>query len=97
LIRNVYLACKHPTLIHQYVVLLRRLEIKSRVVLQDWRVLIQGREPIVSFAREVGFMPGSVIGANSPFWCGCTKAEVLELLLESYGNPRSVYDLPRFS
>lgn len=96
LIRNVYLACKHPTLIFQYADCLTRLGIGSRIVLRDWRVLIQGREPISCFASSVGFLPGSLIGANSPFWCGRTKAEVLELLLESYGNPRTVYDLPMF-
>jgi len=97
LIRNVYLACKHPVLIHQYAALLVRLGIKCRVILGDWRVLIQGHEPIDQFSQFVGFLPGSVIGANSPFWHRRTKSEVLDLLLESYGNPRLVYDLPQFS
>jgi hypothetical protein len=97
LIRNVYLACKHPVLIFQYAALLVRLGIKCRVNLGDWRVLIQGREPIDRFARLVSFLPGSVIGANSPFWHSRTKSDVLDLLLESYGNPRLVYDLPQFS
>jgi hypothetical protein len=97
LIRNVYLACKHPVLISQYAALLARLGIRSRVILGDWRVLIQGREPIGRFARLVGFLSGSIIGANSPFWHRRNKSEVLELLLESYGNPRSIYDLSQFS
>jgi hypothetical protein len=97
LIRNVYLACKHPTLIHQYAKLLAKLGIKSRILATDWRLLIQGHTPIGQFASQVGFLPGSLIGANSPFWCGCTKSDVLALLLESYGNPRIVYDLPLFS
>jgi len=97
LIRNVYLACKHPVLIHQYSVLLSKLGIKSRVLLKDWRVLIQGKIPIGRFATVVGFLPGSVIGANSPYWCGRTKSEILALLLESYGKPRMIYDLPLFS
>jgi LAGLIDADG-like domain len=97
LIRNVYLACKHPTLIHQYADLLVRLEIAGRVSLRDWRVLIQGRSHLVRFANRIGFLPGSIIGANSPYWCGQTKAEILKVLLDSYGNPRSVYDLPMFS
>jgi len=97
LIRNVYLACKHPTLIQQYSDLFVRLGIKNRVVLQDWRVLVQGRIPLVRFASQVGFYPGSIIGANSPYWCGRSKEDVLKLLLESYGNPCSIYDLPVFS
>jgi len=97
LIRNVYLACKHPILIHQYATLLADLGIKARVQLGDWRVMIQGREPIDRYANRIGFLPGSIIGANSPFWHGRTKADVLQMLLDSYGNPRTVYDLPQFS
>jgi hypothetical protein len=97
LIRNVYLACKHPTLVQQYVCLLATLGIKSRVMFKDWRVMVQGQIPIGRFASLIGFLPGSVIGANSPYWCGRTKSEILDLLLESYGNPRMVYDLSVFS
>jgi len=97
LIRNVYLACKHPVLIQQYAALLARLGIKCRVILGDWRVLVQGKESIEQFTRLVGFLPGSVIGANSSFWHRRTKSDVLKLLLESYGNPQLVYDLPQFS
>jgi hypothetical protein len=97
LIRNVYLACKHPTLIQDYFGLFAKLGIKSRIMFKDWRILIQGRIPITRFARMVGFMTGSIIGANSPFWRDRTKSAILELLLESYGNPRIVYDLPVFS
>jgi len=97
LIRNVYLACKHPVLITQYARLLARLEISARVIYGDWRLMIQGQEPIRRFAELVGFLPGAIIGANSPFWHGSSKAEVLQLLLESYGNPQRVFDLPQFS
>jgi hypothetical protein len=97
LIRNVYLACKHPTLIHQYADLLVQLGVRSRVLLQDWRIMVQGKAPLLRYADRVGFLPGSIIGANSSFWVGCGKTDVLKLLLESYGNPRSIYDLPMFS
>jgi hypothetical protein len=97
LIRNVYLACKHPVLIFQYAALLVRLGIKCRVILGDWRVLVQGYEMIDRFARLINFLHGSVIGANSSFWHRRTKSKVLDMLLESYGNPRSIYDLPQFS
>lgn len=97
LIRNVYLACKHPTLIHQYHQLLMNLDISSQVMLDDWRVLIQGRPAIQRFADIVGFLPGVTIGANSRYWMGVCKSDVLDKLLESYGNPRSILDLPMFS
>lgn len=96
LIRNVYLACKHPILIFQYASLLAQLGIEARVNQADWRVMIQGRNPIQRFADLVGFLPGAIIGANSPFWHGRCKSEVLKLLLESYGCPQRVRDLPQF-
>jgi hypothetical protein len=97
LIRNVYLACKHPVLIQQYAALLERLNVKNRVLPSDWRVLIQGRKPIAQYAELIGFLPAVKIGANSRFWQGRAKSEVLAMLLDSYGNPRKVYDLPQFS
>jgi hypothetical protein len=97
LIRNVYLACKHPVLIQQYATLLESLNVKNRVMLSDWRVLIQGREPIAQYAGLIGFLPAVEIGANSRFWRGHAKSEVLAMLLDSYGNPRKVYDLPQFT
>ena len=96
LIRNVYLACKHPILIFQYASLLGRLGIEARVNQADWRVMIQGRNPIQRFADLVGFLSNAIIGANSPFWHGRCKSEVLNLLLESYGCPQRIRDLPQF-
>jgi hypothetical protein len=96
LIRNVYLACKHPLLIQQYSSLLLDLGVKSRVIESDWRVLIQGREPIRRYAERIGFLLDVKIGAGSRFWEGASKSEVLAKLLDSYGNPREVYDLPQF-
>jgi hypothetical protein len=97
LIRNTYLACKHPILIHQYAGLLLHLGIKSRVMANDWRVLIQGRKALEQFSQWVGFLPNSIIGANSKFWHTRTKSDVLELLLQSYGDPQVIYNLPAFS
>jgi len=97
LIRNVYLACKHPTLVHQYQNLLVRLGIRGRVSLQDWRIVIQGQLLLLRFAERIGFIPGAIIGANSPFWCGQSKDQILAMLLDSYGTPRSIYDLSLFS
>src|SRR5262249_31803564 len=72
LIRNVYLACKHPTLLPQYSKLLLRLGVVNRVMREDWRVLIQGRGAIERFSERIGFLPGVTIGGNSKFWQGET-------------------------
>jgi hypothetical protein len=96
LIRNVYLACKHPTLIKQYSDLLNRLAIDNRIMMSDWRVLIQGQEPLIRYAELVGFFAHVTIGANSHYWQGTAKRHVLQLLLDSFGNPRQIYDLPIF-
>jgi hypothetical protein len=93
----VYLACKHPNLVWQYSQSLAKLGIPSRVMLQDWRVLIQGQKPVAAFAAQVGFLPGVTVSANSRYWQGSPKSEVLRLLLDSYGNPQPIYDLPMFS
>lgn len=81
----------------QYAALLQRLGVESKVMLDDWRVLIQGREDIERYARSVGFLPGVYVGKNSRYWQGYAKGEVLKLLLGSYGNPKSIYNLPKFS
>jgi len=95
--RNVYLACKHPVLVGQYSQMLQRLAIKNRVITSDWRVLVQGREAIERFAAKINFLPNVAVGGNSAYWEGSPKSQVLQLLLESYGNPQSIYDLPLFS
>jgi hypothetical protein len=72
LIRNVYLACKHPVLVGQYSQLLHRLAIKNRVMTRDWRVLVQGRDAIKRFAAKINFLPNVAVGGNSAYWEGST-------------------------
>lgn len=97
LIRNVYLACKHPNLIHQYSALLSALGVGNRVMAKDWRVLVQGRCALDRYRELIGFMPNVAVSANSRYWQGTDKSQVLRLLLDSYGNPHSITDHPMFS
>lgn len=84
LIRNVYLACKHPLLIQQYANLLSAIGIKGKILWQDSLLRIQGKQDLDKFASKVGFMQG------------VEKQALLRLALASYGNPKSIYTLPQF-
>lgn len=96
LIRNVYLACQHPTLRKQYQKLLWKIGIAGKILEKDDLVRIQDRENLEKFARKVGFMKGVKITQNSAYWQDWQKQKVLELAIASYGNPRIVLNLPQF-
>lgn len=96
LIRNAYLACQHPVLRKQYFELLKKLDIKSKILEKDDSIRIQGRESLEKFAKTVGFMSGVKITQNSAYWQGFEKQKVLELAVASYGNPKVIYNLPQF-
>lgn len=96
LIRNVYLACKHPVLIKQYCNLLKKIGITGKILQEDNLIRIQGRKDLKIFANKVGFMQGVQITQHSAYWEGFEKEKVLQLLIASYGNPKAIYDLPQF-
>ncbi len=96
LIRNVYLACKHPVLIKQYKKLLKKIGIKCKILWQDNLIRIQGRKDLEIFAKKVGFMGGVKITQHSAYWQNIEKQKVLHLAITSYGNPKIVYDLSQF-
>lgn len=96
LIRNVYLACKHPLLIIQYSELLKILGIRGQILKEDWLIRVQGREDLEVFFSKVGFLEGVRITQNSEYWEGYKKQEVLSLLVQSYGNPKIIFNLPQF-
>lgn len=96
LIRNVYLACQHPILINQYNDLLRILGIRGQILGKDWLIRVQSREDLTRFVDKVGFLEGVAITQNSEYWEGFSKQEILTLLIESYGNPKIVLNLPQF-
>lgn len=90
LIRNVYIACRHPVLIYQYYLLLKKMGIDSKLLLSDGLVRVQGKGSLAAFASKVGFLPGVHITQSSFYWQGESKQKVLELAISSYGNPGSV-------
>lgn len=96
LIRNVYLACKHPSLQLDYQRLITRLGIRSKIVAGDQKIFIQGRKELVKFAKKVGFLEKVEFTQHSAYWQGWEKDEVLRLALTSYGNPQSIFKLPQF-
>lgn len=96
LIRNVYLACKHPVLRKQYCKLLKKIGITGKNLIQDNLIRIQGKKDLESFANRVGFMQGVRITQHSAYWEGFEKEKVLQLLIASYGNPKAIYNLPQF-
>lgn len=96
LIRNVYLACQHPTLIRQYSKLLKKVGVVGKILWQDELIRIQGRKNLEMFANQIGFLNGVKITQNSAYWQGFEKQKVLELAVTSYGNPKIVYNLPQF-
>lgn len=96
LIRNVYLACQHPTLIRQYYMLLKKLGIEAKILWKDELLRIQRRSNIEKFAKIIGFLEGVKITQHSAYWQDVDKQKVLELAVTSYGNPKEIYNLPQF-
>src|SRR3989338_2749137 len=56
LIRNAYLACHHPQLQLDYQKLLGTLGVKSKILMRDNRILLQGEEGLRGFRDKVGFL-----------------------------------------
>lgn len=96
LIRNVYLACQHPTLIKQYYRLLKKVGVVGKILWQDELIRIQGKKDLKKFASKIGFMEGVQITQNSAYWQGIEKQKVLQLAIASYGNPKMILNLPQF-
>jgi len=96
LIRNAYLACKHPQLQKDYHELLKVLGIKSKIMSKDWKILIQGRDELNKFKEKVGFIEGVKITQNSKFWQGVEKMKVLNFAINSYKNPKKIINLSSF-
>lgn len=96
LIRSVYLACAHPALRKQYLDLLASTGIRAREVAQDGKIKIEAESDIRQFQSRVGFVPGAIVTHSSKFWDGYEKQKLLDLLIESYGKPSTIYTLPQF-
>lgn len=97
LIRSVYLACAHNKLRADYMELLEHLGIFAREVSKDGKIKIERKEDIVRFNKTIGFVERTQITHTSQYWGTCEKQYLLDLLIKSYGNPSSVYNLPQFT
>lgn len=96
LIRNIYLACKHPQLQLDYQRLLSSLGIRSKILARDNRILIQRRLELEKFREKIGFLDGVKITQHSAFWQGWEKNKVLDLALFSYGRANVILSFPQF-
>lgn len=96
LIRTIFLSCAHTKLRSEYIRLLAALGVEARDVAGDGKVKIENRENIEKFYRHVGFLENIEITDHSKFWRKRTKQEILKMLVDSYSEPKIIYDLPQF-
>ena len=96
LIRNVFLSCHHPKLQRDYCNLLFSLGIQPKLLIKDNKIRIERRENLQKFQEKVGFLNGVKITQHSKYWQGWEKNVVLNLALSSYGNAKSILNLPQF-
>ena len=96
LIRTVFLSCTHPNLRKDYMILLSSLGIKAREVPKDGKIKIEDEVNIRKFHQKIGFFPGVEVTNQSKYWRGFTKQKVLEVLIDSYGQPSKIYNLSKF-
>lgn len=96
LIRNVYLSCHHPQLQIDYRNLLEFLNIESKILKDNKKIMIRKQADLKKFREKIGFLDGVKITQHSAYWQGLEKNKVLDLLLSSYGEPKEIMKLPQF-
>lgn len=96
LIRGVYLACAHPKLRKEYIILLKSLGITACDA-GDGKVKIRDKENIEKFHQLVGFIDGVHITHTSRFWPNIEKQKLLEKMVDSYHDPKATYLLQQFA
>jgi len=97
LIRTVFLACAHPKLRADYLILLNSLGIRAREVSADGKIKIETEADIKKFEKSVGFVSGALITLHSKYWNGYEKNQVLKYMIASYSNPSKFYQLSVFA
>lgn len=97
LIRTVFISCAHPQMRSDYLALLKSLGIYVRNVAKDGKLKIERERDIRLFSKKIGFVDGVKAMLDSKFWNGYEKNEVLRTLINSYGQPATIYQLPKFS
>ena len=96
LIRTIFLSCAHTKLRSDYIRLLAALGVEARNVAGDGKVKIENRKNIEKFYQHVGFLKNVEITNHSKFWRKSAKQEILKMLIDSYIEPKVIYDLPQF-
>ena len=91
--KNICLACHHPILRKQYLLLLKNSGIIATDVTGNNIVRIQGEKNVKKFAEKIGFIEGIKVTKHSKFWVGREKNEVMRLMLDSYDDPRKFINL----
>lgn len=78
--KRIQLACKHPGLLREYQELLQTIAIHSRIAIKQGKLMIESREGIEKFCKEIGFLDGvKVCGKGNSVWKGLEKNDILKI------------------
>ena len=80
--RRVKFSSKHPAIKQQIAELLKRFELNP----ETWEkeVVLERRNDLIEFKKEIGFIPGVKVTKNSKNWDGFEKNQILNLLIKSF-------------
>lgn len=90
LVRKVLISVKHPILNSQITELLRLLGYEPSKFSDQIR--LAKRDDLEKFRNEIGFIKGCKVTDDSKFLSGLEKNVVLNMILDSYKNPRILLD-----
>jgi len=82
--RKVVLSCEHPQLKEQHAQFLVQLGFKPKI--RKDCIVLGGKENIVKFQKEIGFIDGVRIIRNGR-WGGMEKSKLLKLCVKSFDMP----------
>lgn len=78
--KRIQLACKHPKLLEEYQELLQKLDIHSRISINQGKLLIESRKGIENFCKRIRFIEGvKISGKGNSAWKGLEKNDILKI------------------
>ena len=80
--RRIELACKHPILRKDLIELLRSVGLRP-VNSKNENITLEKKEDLIKFAKEIRFIDGVKISANSKIWHDIEKNKVLDLAVKT--------------
>jgi hypothetical protein len=80
--RRVKFSSKHPVIKQQIAELLKRFELNPKT--WEKEVVLERRNDLIKFKKEIGFIPGVKVTKNSKNWEGFEKNQILNLLIKSF-------------